>query len=359
MTLEVMTKSFEVGFNMDASGLSSTPSSSDEQLSATARVLGITELLQQILFHLAEVPKIKRATRMAKMAERLLFSTAETPRMKAHAHAKANVIRHLFLLQRVNRQFATIIKTSLPLRRAMFLEAAVGQHKDTKRNHCLAFGSIDSRPSHFLDGMGKDGAIVRSSPEVVYLRQNVTSPGSQYSAADRVSKIPELLEMILLQVAQADQPHAIIEVFKLQMVSRSCARAVKDSLPLRRASFLAPDLTGEGVIVANPCIMSGLRSNFLTRLHMYSLHLRTRRYNDLLVVSVAYRQGLNNHKRGLVNKSAQAARGQSWASMLVASRPCKLDISTQIRMRNGQCESMPRPRKFQLLAASKPRRKLL
>ncbi|KAK6436643.1 hypothetical protein LTR95_007161 [Oleoguttula sp. CCFEE 5521] len=81
---------------------------------------------------------------------------------------------------------------------------------------------------------------------------NLSPPTHQRNAAERVIEISELLEMILLQAALADEPHGIIEVFKIQMVNRSCARAIKESLPLRRILFLEPDTAEEGTIVPNP-----------------------------------------------------------------------------------------------------------
>ncbi|KAK6436645.1 hypothetical protein LTR95_007163 [Oleoguttula sp. CCFEE 5521] len=155
-----MAKSTEPGSKPIAFASSSTPSPPDGQLSDAARVFGIAELLEKILLHVAKSPKLKGASKLAGMAEKLLFDPPDVPRKKAHAAEKAHVIRHLFLLHRVNRAFNSTIKNSLLLRRAMFLEEAGGKHKEMKRNHCLALGGTDSCPSLFLHGKGEDGAIV-------------------------------------------------------------------------------------------------------------------------------------------------------------------------------------------------------
>ncbi|KXT16981.1 hypothetical protein AC579_7438 [Pseudocercospora musae] len=76
------------------------PSPDVRKLSASARVFGIGELVEQILIDFAK----------ARCIENWAFSLPMRP------------IKELFVLQRVNQKFALAIRSSAPLRRYMLLE---------------------------------------------------------------------------------------------------------------------------------------------------------------------------------------------------------------------------------------------
>jgi hypothetical protein len=70
------------------------------------------------------------------------------------------------------------------------------------------------------------------------------------SSASQVFRIPELLELVLLHLAQRD-------ILLAQRVSRSFRQTIEGSLRLQRALFLAPDWKLEGLVFdswsANSC----------------------------------------------------------------------------------------------------------
>nr|OQO30242.1 hypothetical protein B0A51_01790 [Rachicladosporium sp. CCFEE 5018] len=108
----------EAASNPDASALSSTPSSPHEQVGAAARVFGITDLLDKILLDVLIAMNLWEVDDGHEIAP----------------------IRYLFVTQRTNRTFANAIKTSLPLRQAMFLELTSSSTAKQQANCCFAVG---------------------------------------------------------------------------------------------------------------------------------------------------------------------------------------------------------------------------